>query len=113
MKLKVSIIISVLNGDKHIYNTIQSILNQNYQNKELIVIDGGSKDGTIDILRKYSNKIKWISEPDKGISDAFNKGIKLATGDYINFQGDGDGFIHNNVLTEIFDNRVLKRHLII
>ena len=113
MKLKASIIISVLNGDKHIYNTIQSILNQNYQNKELIVIDGGSKDGTIDILRKYSNKIKWISEPDKGISDAFNKGIKLATGDYINFQGDGDGFIHDNVLTEIFDNRVLKKHPII
>ena len=113
MKPKVSIILSVLNGKAHIYNTIQSILNQNYQNKELIVIDGGSKDGTLDILRKYSNKIKWISEPDKGISDAFNKGIKLATGDYINFQGDGDGFIHDNVLTEIFQNRVIKKDQII
>ena len=113
MKPKVSIILSVLNGKAHIYNTIQSILNQNYQNKELIVIDGGSKDGTLDILRKHSNKIKWISESDKGISDAFNKGIKLATGDYINFQGDGDGFIHENVLTEIFQNKTVKKDQII
>jgi len=113
LKPKVSIILSVLNGKAHIYNTIQSILNQNYQNKELIVIDGGSKDGTLDILRKHSNKIKWISESDKGISDAFNKGIKLATGDYINFQGDGDGFIHENVLTEIFQNKTLKKDQII
>jgi len=113
LKPKVSIILSVLNGKAHIYNTIQSILNQNYQNKELIVIDGGSKDGTLDILRKHSNKIKWISESDKGISDAFNKGIKLATGDYINFQGDGDGFIHENVLTEIFQNKTVKKDQII
>ena len=113
MKPKVSIILSVLNGKAHIYNTIRSILNQNYQNKELIVIDGGSKDGTLDILRKHSNKIKWISESDKGISDAFNKGIKLATGDYINFQGDGDGFIHENVLTEIFQNKTIKKNQII
>ena len=113
MKLKVSIIISVLNGEKYIGDTIKSILNQNYPNKELIIIDGGSKDGTTDILKKYSSKIQWISEPDKGISDAFNKGIKLATGDFINFQGDGDGFIHDNVLTEIFNNRVLKKDIII
>jgi glycosyltransferase involved in cell wall biosynthesis len=109
----VSIIISVLNGEKYIGDTIKSILNQNYPNKELIIIDGGSKDGTTDILKKYSSKIQWISEPDKGISDAFNKGIKLATGDFINFQGDGDGFIHDNVLTEIFNNRVLKKDIII
>jgi glycosyltransferase involved in cell wall biosynthesis len=111
--VKLSIIISVLNGEKYIGDTIKSILNQNYPNKELIIIDGGSKDGTTDILKKYSSKIQWISEPDKGISDAFNKGIKLATGDFINFQGDGDGFIHDNVLTEIFNNRVLKKDIII
>jgi len=105
LKPKVSIILSVLNGKAHIYNTMQSILNQNYQNKELIVIDGGSKDGTLDILRKHSNKIKWISESDKG--------IKFAKGDYINFQGDGDGFIHENVLTEIFQNKTLKKDQII
>jgi glycosyltransferase involved in cell wall biosynthesis len=111
--VKLSIIISVLNGEKYIGDTIKSILNQNYPNKELIIIDGGSKDGTTDILKKYSSKIQWISEPDNGISDAFNKGIKLATGDFINFQGDGDGFIHDSVLTEIFDNRVLKKDIII
>lgn len=98
-----SIIISVLNGEKHIKKTINSILSQDYPNFELIVVDGGSNDNTIQIIQSFnSKKIKWISEPDKGISDAFNKGIKLASGDYINFQGDGDGFTENNSLTQLF-----------
>lgn len=113
MNSKVSIIISVLNGEKYIDDTIKSILKQNYANKELIIIDGGSKDGTTNILKTYSSKIQWISEPDKGISDAFNKGIKKATGDFINFQGDGDGFIHKNVLNDIFQNRVPNKNQII
>lgn len=103
--VKVSIIISVYNGGKNIKNTIISILNQNYKNLELIVVDGGSNDNTIQIIQSFnSKKIKWISEPDKGISDAFNKGINLATGDYINFQGDGDGFIDNNSITQLFSD---------
>ena len=114
MNLKVSIIICVLNGEKSIYTTVKSILNQDYLNLELIIIDGGSSDNTIEIIKNFdSPKIKWISEPDKGISDAFNKGIKFAKGDYINFQGDGDGFIHENVLTEIFQNKTVKKDQII
>ena len=114
MNFKVSIIICVLNGEKYLKNTISSILNQSYANLELIIVDGGSLDKTIEIIHNFkSSKIKFITEKDKGISDAFNKGIKLATGDYINFQGDGDGFIHENVLTEIFQNKTIKKNQII
>lgn len=114
MNLKVSIIICVLNGEKSIYKTVESILNQDYLNLELIIIDGGSSDNTIEIIKSFdSSKIKWISEPDKGISDAFNKGIKLATGDYINFQGDGDGFINNNSISDLFSNLNLKESPIV
>lgn len=114
MNLKVSIIICVLNGEKSIYKTVESILNQDYLNLELIIIDGGSSDNTIEIIKSFdSPKIKWISEPDKGISDAFNKGIKLATGDYINFQGDGDGFINSSSISDLFTNLYLKEKPIV
>ena len=114
MNLKVSIIICVLNGQKSIYKTVESILNQDYLNLELIIIDGGSSDNTIEIIKNFdSPKIKWISEPDKGISDAFNKGIKLATGDYINFQGDGDGFINKSSISDLFLNLDLKERSIV
>ena len=112
--MKVSIIIAVFNGETFLKGTIKSILNQNDENLELIVIDGGSSDNTIEIIKSFdSPKIKWISEPDKGISDAFNKGIKLATGDYINFQGDGDGFINNNSISDLFSNLDLKEKPIV
>ena len=114
MNLKVSIIICVLNGEKLLSETINSIVNQSYCNFELIIIDGGSTDKTIEIIKSFDlPKIKWISEPDKGISDAFNKGIKLATGDYINFQGDGDGFINNNSISDLFSNLDLKEKPIV
>ena len=114
MNLKVSIIICVLNGEKSIYKTVESILNQDYLNLELIIIDGGSSDNTIEIIKSFdSSKIKWISEPDKGISDAFNKGIKLATGDYINFQGDGDGFLNSSSISDLFSNLDLKEKPIV
>ena len=114
MNLKVSIIICVLNGEKSIYKTVESILNQDYLNLELIIIDGGSSDNTIEIIKSFdSSKIKWISEPDKGISDAFNKGIKLATGDYINFQGDGDGFLKSSSISDLFSNLDLKEKPIV
>ena len=107
--MKVSIIIAVFNGETFLKGTIKSILNQNDENLELIIIDGGSTDKTIDIIKSFnSTKIKWISEPDKGISDAFNKGLRLATGDYINFQGDGDGFINNSSISDLFSNLDLK-----
>ena len=80
----VSIITVVYNGEKHIEQTIKSVLEQSYRPVEYIVVDGGSTDGTIDIIAKYEDRIDyWISEPDKGIADAMNKGIRFSNGDLI------------------------------
>jgi len=107
--IKISIIIAVYNGERFLKQTISSILNQTYKNLELIIVDGKSSDGTLEIIKGFdSKKIKWISENDKGISDAFNKGLDLATGDYINFQGDGDGFKNNFVLEKLFSGIKLE-----
>ena len=73
---KISIITVCFNSEAHIEETILSIVNQSYSNKEYVIIDGGSTDGTLDIIGKYRKKIDYfVSEPDRGISDAFNKGI--------------------------------------
>ena len=83
-KPKISIITVCYNSKAHLEEAINSVLNQTYSNKEYIVIDGGSTDGTLDIINKYRDKIDYfVSEKDRGISDAFNKGIKAATGDII------------------------------
>ncbi|GAA4428248.1 hypothetical protein GCM10023188_12290 [Pontibacter saemangeumensis] len=80
----VSIITIVFNGEKYLEHTIKSVLAQSYKNIEYIIVDGGSTDSTVEIIRKYEKKIAfWRSEPDNGISDAFNKGIALASGEII------------------------------
>ncbi|MGV8093299.1 MAG: glycosyltransferase family 2 protein [Mangrovibacterium sp.] len=81
----VSIITVVLNGEKTIGRTIQSVLLQSYVNIEYILLDGGSTDKTVEIIRKFENddRVRWISEPDQGIADAWNKGIKMASGEII------------------------------
>ena len=77
----VTIITVVFNGEKYLQQTIDSVYNQTYKNIEYIIIDGNSTDNTLAIIKKNNNKItKWISEPDKGLYDAMNKGIKMATG---------------------------------
>ncbi|MDA8174588.1 MAG: glycosyltransferase family 2 protein [Nitrospiraceae bacterium] len=82
--LKVSIITITFNSKRYLEQTIQSVLDQDYPDIEYIIVDGGSTDGTLDIIRKYENRIStWISEPDKGIADAMNKGIKMASGNII------------------------------
>lgn len=104
MKPKISIITVCYNSEAHIEEAIQSVINQNYDNKEYIVIDGGSTDGTLKIIEKYRDKIDYfISEPDKGISDAFNKGIKASTGDVIGICN-SDDVMANNILSIIADS---------
>lgn len=98
----VTVITVVFNGDKYLEATILSIINQSYDNIEYIVIDGGSTDKTLDIIDKYDHSIDcWVSEPDKGIYDAMNKGIKLANGQYLIFLGADDIFYGSNVIEEI------------
>ncbi|QGZ90198.1 glycosyltransferase family 2 protein [Microcystis aeruginosa] len=98
----VTIITVVFNGEKHLEQTIQSVISQTYDNVEYILIDGGSTDGTVDIIRKYEDKIDyWVSEPDAGISDAMNKGISLATGILINHLHAGDKFAADTTLSSV------------
>ena len=79
-----SIITAVLNGKKTLEKTIKSVLQQEYKNFEYIIIDGGSNDGSLEIINRYKKRInKIVSEKDKGIYDAFNKGMRLAKGNYI------------------------------
>jgi len=94
----VTIITVVFNGDKNLEKTIESIIKQTYKNIEYIIIDGGSTDRTLDILKKYEHAIDyWVSEPDAGIYDAWNKGLKLATGEWISFIGADDTYEINAI----------------
>ncbi len=96
---KISVVTIAYNCESVIEETIKSVVNQTYPNIEYIIIDGASKDGTLDVVKKYENSIDYISsEPDKGIYDAMNKGIAHATGDFIVFMNAGDSFFSNNVL---------------
>mgnify|MGYP005988898691 CR=1 FL=1 len=87
----ITIITVVFNGEQFLEETILSVIRQNYDNVEYIIIDGGSTDKTIDLIKKYEDKIDyWISEKDRGIYDAMNKGIDLVNGDWLNFMNAGD-----------------------
>jgi len=98
----VTVITVVYNSAAHLEMTILSMLNQTFDNVEFIVIDGGSTDATLDIIRKYDHAIDyWVSEKDAGIYDAMNKGIRLATGDWLNFMNAGDLFYENTTLARV------------
>jgi glycosyltransferase involved in cell wall biosynthesis len=96
--IKISIITITYNSEATLEDTIKSIAMQHYDNLEYLIIDGGSTDGTLDIVRRYPNVVtKWISEPDHGISDAFNKGIRLATGELIGIINSDDMLTDNSL----------------
>lgn len=101
-QLKISIVTVSYNAAKTIEQTIKSVINQTYSNIEYIVIDGGSTDGTVDIIRKYEDRIAyWVSEPDGGIFDAMNKGIKVATGEVVGIINSDDWYEHDLSLIHI------------
>lgn len=104
MQPKLSVITIVYNNVKDIERTMLSVLNQTYQNIEYILIDGASTDGTKDIIYKYKSRLtQFISEPDKGIYDAMNKGLSIATGDYVLFMNSGDEIYSPVTVAEVFE----------
>lgn len=98
----ISVITICYNAGKTVEDTVKSVLNQKYPHIDYIIIDGGSKDNTPEVLEPYKNKIStYVSEPDKGLYDALNKGLKAAKGDIIGILHADDFYAHNNVLTEV------------
>ena len=101
---KISVAIVTYNCISTISETLDSVLNQRYDNLEIIIVDGGSDDGTVDLIKNSDSKILLISEPDEGIYDAMNKALNIASGDYIIFLGSDDHFVSYTVLSEVVSN---------
>ena len=107
MRDKVTIVTVTRNDADNLRKTIDSVVSQTYKNKEHIVIDGGSKDGTCELLTKYDNVIDdWVSEFDEGIYHAMNKGSQRATGEWIIFLNSGDVFFNDHVLEDIYSEAI-------
>lgn len=106
----VSIITVVFNAESYVKKTIESVLSQTYQDLEYVIIDGGSSDGTIEVIKSFGDRIIWVSEKDSGIYDAMNKGLKLAKGKWVNFLNGGDYFYDSLVLTKIFSDAYLENY---
>jgi glycosyltransferase involved in cell wall biosynthesis len=97
-----TVIVAVYNGAKTLQQCIDSVATQSYKNKELIIIDGGSRDGTVDLLKSNDSSIGyWISEPDSGIYNAWNKGVSQAKGEWVCFLGADDYFLETDVLEKV------------
>jgi len=100
--LRVSIITVVHNNRATMEDCVENVLSQSYKEIEYIVVDGGSNDGTIDVIQAYRERIsRWVSEPDQGIYDAMNKGIRMATGEVIGFLHSSDVYAHPKVIEEV------------
>lgn len=99
----ISVITVVFNNIEGIETTIKSVLGQGYKYIQYIIIDGGSTDGTVDVIKKYEKKLfYWVTEPDKGIYDAMNKGISVATGSWMIFMNSGDRFANDSIIQSVF-----------
>lgn len=106
---KISIITINYNNFNGLKKTIESVISQSFQDYEWIVIDGGSTDGSKELIINHQNEINyWVSEPDKGIYNAMNKGIEKATGEFCQFLNSGDYYIDSDVLLNVFSNKELK-----
>lgn len=106
----ISIIIVTYNAEKTLYNALDSVLNQSFQDWECIIVDGASKDNTVNIIEefyKHDKRFHYISEPDKGIYDAFNKGWRMAKGEWIYYLG-ADDILIKNAMISIFDKNALS-----
>jgi len=106
--MKVTIITACCNSESTIGQTISSVLSQSYRDIEYIIVDGNSRDTTVDIIRSFGSKIsKWVSEPDKGLYDALNKGLLMAGGDIVGFLHSDDFFANDQVIEKVvaFFNR--------
>ena len=103
--MKISVITATYNSGATVRDTMESVLRQTYGDVEYIVIDGSSTDGTMDIVKEYEprfqGRMKWISEPDKGIYDAMNKGIAMATGDVVGLLNSDDFYTSDRVLERV------------
>jgi glycosyltransferase involved in cell wall biosynthesis len=99
---KLSVITVVYNSVREIRQTMLSVLNQTYPNIEYIVVDGLSTDGTLEIIKKYKDRIRLISEKDEGIYDAMNKGLAASTGDYVLFMNSGDEIYAPDTVAKVF-----------
>ena len=105
--MNISLITVTFNSAATLRNTIQSVLAQSYSNIEYIIVDGDSKDNTIDIIREYeslfSGRLHWVSETDKGLYDAMNKGIRMATGDIVGIINSDDFYHRTDILTKVMN----------
>ena len=102
MKIKLSIITIAYNCASDLESTIKSVIAQGFSDYEYIVVDGGSKDASVEVIKKYESAISiWVSEPDKGIYDAMNKGLLMATGEYVLFMNAGDTLYNTKTLALI------------
>lgn len=112
-KLKITIITPVFNAAKHIGNCLNSVANQSYSNKEHLVIDGASTDGTLEYVKSFAERfshVKFISERDNGIYDAMNKGLKIVEGDWVCFLGADDVFYNDGVLDDVFHTADIEKY---
>ena len=112
--MKVTVVTAVLNDAGHIEQTILSVISQTDIEIEFIIVDGGSKDGTLELIGKYKDKISLlISEPDRGVYDAMNKGIKYSTGDFVYFINSGDVLLNPSILSKIKLEELKEKNAII
>ncbi len=105
LRPSISIITVTYNAGDLFSLTAESVIAQDYSNIEYVVVDGGSEDGTVDLIKDYAIHIdQWVSEPDKGLYDAMNKGLKMAKGDFVLFLNAGDILHKSNTLTKVFNH---------